>query len=86
MKTSTGRPIDCLIAPCAGFPHGFPVWWEYFSLWNLLDYPSIILPLKKMKVDPEKDKKHMSCVPLDNVFDKMNWGIRKLTFTLNRSA
>jgi amidase len=81
-KTGTGRPIDCLIAPCApsaGFPHGFPVWWGYFSLWNLLDYPSVILPLKKMRVDVEKDKKDMSYVPKDNVFDKMNWEICKLS-------
>jgi amidase len=79
-KTSTARPIDCLICPCApsaGFPHGFPVWWGYFSLWNLLDYPSIILPLKKMHVDPEKDKKDTNYVPKDNVFDKMNWEICK---------
>ncbi|KAJ9609603.1 hypothetical protein H2200_005931 [Cladophialophora chaetospira] len=77
-KTRSGGPIDCLIAPCApsaGFPHGFPVWWGYFSLWNLLDYPSIVLPLKYMKVDIDKDKKDTTYVPKDNVFDKMNWEI-----------
>ncbi|EXJ68811.1 uncharacterized protein A1O5_07742 [Cladophialophora psammophila CBS 110553] len=77
-ETSTGRPIDCLICPCApsaSFPHGFPVWWGYFSLWNLLDYPSIVLPLKKMRVDLDKDKKDAAYVPKDNVFDRMNWEI-----------
>jgi amidase len=82
-KTSTDRPIDCLICPCApsaGFPHGFPVWWGYFSLWNLTDYPSIILPLKKMRVDAEKDAKDTAFVPKDNVFDRMNWEICKFVF------
>ncbi|KIY00802.1 uncharacterized protein Z520_03468 [Fonsecaea multimorphosa CBS 102226] len=79
-QTNSGRPIDCLICPCApsaSFPHGFPVWWGYFSLWNLLDYPSIVLPLKKMHVDLDKDKKNVDYAPKNNVFDKMNWEICK---------
>lgn len=77
-QTSTGRAIDALICPCApsaGFPHGFPVWWGYFSLWNLLDCPSVVLPLKKMRVDVDQDVKEVDYVPKDNVFDRMNWEI-----------
>lgn len=44
-------------------------------MWNLLDYPSTILPLKKFKIDPEKDQKDVNFVPKDNIFDKMNWEI-----------
>jgi amidase len=32
----------------------FRVWWGYFSLFNLLDYPSIILPIKDVKIDAER--------------------------------
>ncbi|KIX02806.1 uncharacterized protein Z518_08749 [Rhinocladiella mackenziei CBS 650.93] len=69
-KTGTDRPIDALICPCAPsarFPHGHPVWWGYFSLWNILDYPSVILPLKRMKADPDKDAKDLNYVPKDNI-------------------
>ncbi|KAJ9628213.1 hypothetical protein H2204_009473 [Knufia peltigerae] len=76
-RTGTSRPIDALIAPCApsaSFPHGHTVWWGYFSLWNLLDYPSVVMPMKKMRVDPIKDAKgDINYTPKDNVFDKMNW-------------
>ncbi|RDL30015.1 putative Amidase [Venustampulla echinocandica] len=70
--------IDALICPCApsaGFPHDFPVWWGYFSLWNVLDYPSTILPLKGFKIDPVIDAKDFKYVPKENVFDKMNWEV-----------
>jgi amidase len=70
--------IDALICPCApsaGFPHDFPVWWGYFSLWNVLDYPSTILPLKGFKIDPVIDAKDLEYVPKENVFDKMNWEV-----------
>ncbi|KAJ6445380.1 histidine triad-like protein [Purpureocillium lavendulum] len=74
--TGSGRPIDGLLCPCApsaGFPHDFPIWWGYFSIWNLLDYPSVILPLKEFQIDPVKDAKDNHYVPKDNVFDRMNW-------------
>lgn len=79
-QTGTGRSIDALIcpsAPSASFPHGHPVWWGYFSLWNILDYPSIIVPIKNFRIDPEKDVKDASYQPRDNVFDKMNQDICK---------
>jgi amidase len=75
-KTGTGRPIDALLSPCApsaGFPHEFPVWWGYFSMWNILDYPSTILPVKKFKIDADKDPKDVGYTPRTNTpFDKMN--------------
>ncbi|CAK7202871.1 hypothetical protein SEUCBS139899_005598 [Sporothrix eucalyptigena] len=78
-ETGTGRPIDALVCPCApsaGFPHEFPVWWGYFSMWNILDYPSTILPLKGFKVDVVKDSKDEDYAPRTNSpFDKMNYEI-----------
>ncbi|CAK7234683.1 hypothetical protein SCUCBS95973_009019 [Sporothrix curviconia] len=78
-QTGTGRPIDALISPCApsaGFPHEFPVWWGYFSTWNLLDYPSTILPLHGFQVDARKDPKDTDYTPRTNSpFDKMNHDI-----------
>ncbi|ERS94839.1 hypothetical protein HMPREF1624_08736 [Sporothrix schenckii ATCC 58251] len=75
-KTGTGRPMDALLSPCmpsAGFPHEFPVWWGYFSLWNILDYPSTILPLKGFKVDAAKDPRDADYTPRTNSpFDKMS--------------
>jgi amidase len=69
--------LICPAGPCAGIPHGFPVWWGYFSIFNLLDYPSIILPIKDMKVDPQKDARDLTYHPRDNPFDKENWEICK---------
>jgi len=62
--------LICPAGPCAGFPHDFPVWWGYFSIFNLLDYPSIILPIKGMKIDLEKDPKDLGYSPRDNPFDE----------------
>ncbi|KEF51233.1 uncharacterized protein A1O9_12736 [Exophiala aquamarina CBS 119918] len=79
-ESETGQPMDCIIAPSAplvGSPHDFPLWWGYTTIWNLIDYPSIILPLKSFRVDPTKDAKDMSYKPRDNPFDKPNWEICK---------
>ncbi|KAJ5091248.1 amidase [Penicillium alfredii] len=70
------QPIDCIITPSgpvAGSLHDFCLWWGYFTIWNLLDYPSIIMPLKGFKIDPVKDAKAANYQPRDNPFDKMNW-------------
>jgi amidase len=83
--TSTGRPMDGLICPagpCAGFPHDFPIWWGYFSIFNLLDYPSIIMPIKDMKIDPIKDAKDQDYRPRDNPFDAENWKICEFLLSL----
>lgn len=88
-RTGTGRPMDALIGPCApsaSFPHDFPVWWGYYSLWNLLDYPTTIVPLKSFRIDVEVDKKDEQYVPKDNVFDRMNYEVCKLSFLCPRKG
>ncbi|RVX67712.1 hypothetical protein B0A52_07835 [Exophiala mesophila] len=67
--------IICPVAPAASIPHSFPVWWGYTSLWNLLDYPSVIVPVKDLVIDPIKDKKDLNYQPRDNPFDKDNWEV-----------
>lgn len=34
----------CPAAPLQGTPHDVKPWWGYCSQWNLLDYPSGVLP------------------------------------------
>jgi amidase len=73
--TSTGRPMDglfCPVAASAGIPHDFPLWWGYTSLFNLIDYPSIVLPLKKMRINAGQDAKYVNYVPKSNPFDVAN--------------
>ncbi|KAK5114038.1 hypothetical protein LTR85_010344 [Meristemomyces frigidus] len=68
--------IDCIICPCApaaGVPHDFPLWWGYTTIWNLLDYPSVIMPVKDLKICAVADPKNVSYRPRDNPFDKPNW-------------
>ncbi|KAK3704177.1 hypothetical protein LTR37_014017 [Vermiconidia calcicola] len=70
------QQMDCIICPCApmaGVPNDFPVWWGYTTLWNLLDYPSIIMPVKKFKISAADDPKDMSYSSRDNPFDRKNW-------------
>lgn len=67
--------LICPAGPSAGIPHDFRIWWGYFSIFNLLDYPSIILPIKDLKIDAEKDPKDPSYQPRDNAFDRDNWEI-----------
>lgn len=69
---------DCIIcpsAPLAGVPHDFPLWWGYTTLWNLLDYPSIIMPLKRFKINSQQDPKATEYSPRSNPFDRANWEI-----------
>jgi len=80
-ETSTGQPIDCIICPSAtmaGCPHDFPLWWGYTTIWNLLDYPSVIMPFKEFEIDLTKDAKPQNYKPRDNPFDRPNWEICKL--------
>ena len=67
----------CPCAPAAGVPHSFPVWWGYTTLFNLLDLPSIIMPIKGFKIDPVKDAKDRAYKPRINPFDGDNWRICK---------
>lgn len=72
--------IDCIMCPSgpmAGVPHNFPVWWGYTAIWNLLDYPSVIMPLKDFKINAEQDPKNMAYQPRDNPFDGPNWQLCK---------
>ncbi|KAF2159073.1 hypothetical protein M409DRAFT_71311 [Zasmidium cellare ATCC 36951] len=69
---------DCIIcpsAPLAGSPHDFPLWWGYTTLWNLLDYPSIMMPLKGFKINSQRDPKTAAYSPRSNPFDRANWEI-----------
>ncbi|KAK4500486.1 hypothetical protein PRZ48_008675 [Zasmidium cellare] len=71
---------DCIIcpsAPMAGVPHDFPLWWGYTTLWNLLDYPSIIMPLKGFTISSQQDPKAAGYSPRSNPFDRANWEICK---------
>jgi amidase len=74
--TNTGRPVDALIcpsAPAVGYPHDFNVYWGYTSLFNLLDYPSVILPVSNFKVNPQDDPVSSDYKPLEtNPYDKPN--------------
>lgn len=83
---ATDGPLDCIIcpsAPMAGVPHDFPLWWGYTSLWNLLDYPSIIMPLKEFKISAQDDPKMQGYLPHSNPFDLANWEICKVTHIIN---
>ncbi|WVW85900.1 hypothetical protein I302_107938 [Kwoniella bestiolae CBS 10118] len=57
-QTSTGRPVDAIIAPASGGPpqpHDGFMWLGYTGFCNLNDYTSSILPVAQ--VDPELDPK-----------------------------
>jgi amidase len=83
--TKTGRPIDALICPnsaSAGYPHGFLPWWGYFTLFNAIDYPSMVLPLKGFKIDAHVDVKDTNYEPLQsNPFDASNHAMCKTVCT-----
>ncbi|OBS23112.1 hypothetical protein FPOA_03671 [Fusarium poae] len=76
LHTTTGRPVDALIcpsAPAVGYPHDFNVYWGYTSLFNLLDYPSVILPVSGFKVNAQDDPVNSDYKPLEtNPYDKPN--------------
>lgn len=76
--------ILCPCAPAAGVPHDFEIWWGYTSLWNILDYPSVIIPVKSFKIDPVRDAKPEGYTPLDNPFDKNNWNICESVFSFKQ--
>lgn len=50
-STASKEPIDVLICPVSsvqGTPHDVKPWWGYCSQWNLLDYPSGVIPAGKV--------------------------------------
>ena len=82
----TAAQMDLLITPCApaaGIPHDFPVWWGYTTLWNILDYPSIIMPTD-LKIDKVNDAKVTDYQPRDNPFDRANWEICESSWSFPR--
>lgn len=75
------QQIDCLICPVSPMacqPHDFPVWWGYTTIWNMLDYPSIVVPMKDFKINETDDPKDTTYKARDNPFDARNWDICKL--------
>ncbi|KAH8832735.1 general amidase [Flagelloscypha sp. PMI_526] len=55
-STTTGRPIDAIIAPVAPWPappHGKNIYADYTMVWNMLDYTAMSVPVTT--VDPELD-------------------------------
>lgn len=80
-STTTGRPIDVLLcppAPAVGYPHDFNIYWGYTSMFNLVDYPSIILPVPGFKIDACQDPIDSHYRPLENHYDKANYDLCKL--------
>ncbi|RGP78822.1 hypothetical protein FLONG3_3020 [Fusarium longipes] len=73
------KPMDALIcppAPSVGYPHDYNAYWGYTSLFNLLDYPAAILPIKGFSIDAERCAIDTAYQPLDsNPFDKPNHDI-----------
>ncbi|OAG42120.1 hypothetical protein AYO21_03574 [Fonsecaea monophora] len=67
-QTSTGKPIDALLTPSmasASFPHDYLPWWGYLAQWNLLDYPSVILPVSHVQLSDVKDTTYQPVNELD---------------------
>lgn len=75
-STSSGRTIDalvCPVAPSAGIPHDFNIYWGYTSMWNILDYPSTVLPIPHFKINARDDPPNPDYEPLTtNPYDAAN--------------
>lgn len=82
-RTVSGRVIDALVmpsSPAVGYPHDFNIYWGYTSLLNLIDYPSVILPITNFTVDTQLDPVDHSYQPLKtNPYDRPNYELCKLT-------
>ena len=72
-----GRPtgavdvILCPVGPGAAPPLECSKYWGYTSLWNLLDYPALVVPTGG-RVDLERDRKEEGYVPR-NEDDRFNY-------------
>ncbi|KAF5019795.1 hypothetical protein F66182_8164 [Fusarium sp. NRRL 66182] len=75
-RTNTDNPIDAIIcpsAPAAGYPHDFNIYWGYTSLFNLLDYPSVIVPIPDLRINSRQDPVASNYKPLEtNPYDEPN--------------
>ncbi|EFY86502.1 amidase, putative [Metarhizium acridum CQMa 102] len=81
-STSSGEPIDVLVCPVSsvqGTPHDVKPWWGYCAQWNLLDYPSGVIPAGRvLKTDAypadyepvnQLDKENMNLYDNDLYYD-----------------
>ncbi|OJI96727.1 hypothetical protein ASPVEDRAFT_120443 [Aspergillus versicolor CBS 583.65] len=72
--TTSGRHMDamiCPVSPSAGAPHDFNAYWGYTSMFNLLDYPSTVLPVTNFRIDAGIDKVDSLYEPvMSNPYDK----------------
>lgn len=59
-------PAYCGVASKQGDAH----YWGYTSLWNCLDHPGAIFPLKGLKSDPSIDKVDDSYVPMNPIDER----------------
>ncbi|KAM3426593.1 hypothetical protein NHJ13734_009369 [Beauveria thailandica] len=67
----SGRAMDVLLCPAAplqGTPHDVKPWWGYCAQWNLLDYPSGVLPAGRVLGDDAYPEDYQ---PVNNM-DKEN--------------
>ncbi|KAH8892179.1 amidase [Thozetella sp. PMI_491] len=93
-STKTGLAIDgiiCPASPSAGYPHDYLPWWGYTCLFNLLDYPSTILPLKGFKISEREDPKDEAYNPNQSnpfdakcydIYDPVRWGNQPVTLQI----
>lgn len=66
-QTGTTRPVDAIISPIANSAscqHDRNDYLGYTKIWNLLDYPVVVMPITH--VDPVKDKAHKLDVSYSN--------------------
>ncbi|ORY10927.1 amidase signature domain-containing protein [Clohesyomyces aquaticus] len=71
-KTSTGRPVDALIAPLAPFPAARPKMYSYYgysTFVNVLDYTSVVVPVTM--VDKWVDRRDEGYRPIDDTDKKV---------------
>jgi amidase len=69
--TTTGRPVDAVISPCAPFAAARPAQYYYYgyTTWvNLLDYTSVVVPV--LRADKSIDKVDTDFKPLNDI-DKL---------------
>ncbi|KID82451.1 Amidase family protein [Metarhizium guizhouense ARSEF 977] len=81
-STPSGEPMDVLVCPVSsvqGMPHDVKPWWGYCAQWNLLDYPSGVIPAGRvLKTDAypadyepvnQLDKENMNLYDNDLYYD-----------------
>lgn len=69
--TTTSRPVDAVISPCAPFAAARPTQYYYYgyTTWvNLLDYTSVVVPV--LRADKSIDKVDTDFKPLNDI-DKL---------------